>query len=111
PRSAPPSLGDVDQDGVPDVVTSGASLNLVVTLEGNGGGGMTKGSHLLSVWSGKTGAMLPASPFRLEDFTFFNSQVIADINGDDYPEVITGSGGYFLHAYDGCGREPKGFPK
>lgn len=111
PLFAQPSLGDVDQDGVPDVVTSGASLNLVLTLEGNGSGGATKGSHLLSVWSGKTGAMMPASPFRLEDFTFFNSQVIADINGDDYPEVITGSGGYFLHAYDGCGREPEGFPK
>ena len=47
----------------------------------------------------------------LEDFTFFNSQAIADLNGDDYPEVLTGSGGYFLHAFDGCGREPRGFPK
>src|SRR5262249_51151795 len=51
------------------------------------------------------------SPFLLEDFTFFNSQAIADINGDDYPEIITGSGGYYVHAYDGCGREPEGWPK
>ena len=28
---------------------------------------------------GKTGKMLPASPMVLEDFTFFNSQVIADL--------------------------------
>jgi hypothetical protein len=52
----------------------------------------------------------PGSPFVLEDFTFFNSQAIADLNGDDYPEVLTGSGGYFLHAFDGCGREPEGGP-
>jgi MYXO-CTERM domain-containing protein len=25
--------------------------------------------------------------------------------------VITGSGGYFLHAFDGCGREPESWPK
>ncbi len=47
----------------------------------------------------------------LEDFTFFNSQAIADLNNDDYPEVITGSGGYFVHAFDACGREPAGWPK
>ncbi len=47
----------------------------------------------------------------LDDFTFFNSQAVADLNGDDYPEVITGTGGYFVHAYDACGREPAGFPK
>src|SRR5262249_49344498 len=46
-----------------------------------------------------------------EDYTFFNGQAIADLNGDDYPEIITGSGGYFLHAVDGCGREPLGWPK
>jgi len=27
------------------------------------------------------------------------------------PEVVVGSSGYFLHAYDGCGREPDGWPK
>jgi hypothetical protein len=63
------------------------------------------------MWSGKTGAMMPGSPMTLEDFTFFNSQAIVDLNGDDYPEVITGSGGYFLHAFDACGREPDGWPK
>ncbi|MEO7591423.1 MAG: VCBS repeat-containing protein, partial [Byssovorax sp.] len=70
-----------------------------------------KGDNLLAMWSGKTGSMMPGSPMVLEDFTFFNSQAIADLNGDDYPEVITGSGGYFVHAFDACGREPVGFPK
>jgi hypothetical protein len=110
PLFAQPSLGDVDQDGVPDVITSGGSLALAGMLQGSGA--KPEGDlHLMAVWSGKTGAMLPGSPFILEDYTFFNSQAIADLNGDDYPEIITGTGGYFLHAFDGCGREPPGFPK
>ncbi|MFO0589499.1 MAG: FG-GAP-like repeat-containing protein [Polyangiaceae bacterium] len=109
PLFAQPSLGDVDQDGVPDVVASGGSLTLAAALQASSG---TKGGdNLAAAWSGKTGQMLPGSPFLLEDFTFFNSQAIADVTGDDYPEILTGSGGYYLHAYDGCGTEAAGFPK
>jgi len=110
PLFAQPSLGDMDQDGVPDIVASGGSFALAPTLQGSGAK-QDGDFHLMAVWSGKTGAMLPGSPFVLEDYTFFNNQAIADLNGDDYPEVITGSGGYFLHAFDACGREPAGFPK
>ena len=109
PLFAQPSAGDIDQDGVPDVVASGGSLTLAAALQASSG--TTQGDQLLAVWSGKTGKMMPGSPFLLEDFTFFNSQAIADITGDDYPEVLTGSGGYYLHAFDGCGREPTGWPK
>jgi hypothetical protein len=108
PLFSSPSVGDIDQDGVPDVIASGASLLLAGSLAG---AGSNAGQHLLAAWSGKTGKMMPGSPFVLEDFTFFNNHAVADIDGDDYPEIITGSGGYFLHAYDGCGREPQGFPK
>jgi hypothetical protein len=69
------------------------------------------GQHLLAMWDGKTGTMLPSSPIVLEDYTFFNNQAIADLTNDGYPEVITGSGGYFVHAADACGREPAGWPK
>lgn len=113
PLFAQPSLADLDQDGIPDVVTSGASLNVAVSLGGQGAplDKSVRGELLLSMWSGKTGAMLPASPVVLEEFTFLNSQAIADLNGDDYPEVITGTAGYSVRAYDACGREPPGFPK
>lgn len=55
--------------------------------------------------------MLPGSPIVLEDYTFLVNHAIADVSGDEYPEIITGTGGYFLHAVDGCGREAPGFPK
>jgi hypothetical protein len=111
PLFAQPSAGDVDQDGVADVITAGGSLNLAINLQSFSAATGLKGDHLLAVWSGKTGKMLPASPYLLEDYVFFNSQAIADLSGDDYPEVLTGSGGYYLHAFDGCGREPEGWPK
>ena len=110
PLFSQPSIGDMDQDGVPDVVTSGGSLTLAGTLAG-GGRRDTPGQQLLAMWSGKTGKMLPGSPVLLEDYTFLVNQTIADVSGDDYPEAITGTGGYFLHAADGCGREAPGFPK
>jgi MYXO-CTERM domain-containing protein len=103
-----PSLGDIDQDGTLDVIASGSSLTLAQSLAGGSG---DTGQQLLSVWSGKTGNMIPAAPFILEDYSFFNSHAVADLDGDLYPEVIVGSGGYFLHAFDGCGREPDGWPK
>ncbi len=111
PLFSQPALGDVDQDGCTDVIASGGSLNMAINLQAMGTQSDLPGEHLLAVWSGRTGDMLPASPYVLEDYSFFNSMAVADLNDDDYPEVIAGSGGYFLHAWDGCGREPEGWPK
>jgi len=111
PLFSQPSIGDMDQDGVPDVILSGGSLSLAGALAGGGGRKAEFAQHLLSFWSGRTGAMFPGSPVVVEDYTFLVNHVIADVSGDDYPEAITGTGGYFLHAADACGREAPGFPK
>ncbi len=110
PLLSQPSIGDIDQDGVPDVVASGGSLSLAGALAG-GGTRAERAQQLLAIWSGKTGHMLPGAPVVIEDFTFFVNHAIADVSGDEYPEVILGTGGYFVHATDGCGREAEGFPK
>lgn len=110
PLFAQPSLGDLDQDGTLDVIASGASLSMAQNLLSSQPSN-DPAQHLLAMWSGKTGRMMPGSPVVLEDFTFFNSQAIADLSGDGYPEVITGSAGYFVHAVDSCGVEAEGWPK
>ncbi|MBI5547994.1 MAG: FG-GAP repeat protein [Deltaproteobacteria bacterium] len=110
PVWAAPALGDFDQDGVPDVVTAGASSVLAASLAASGGEA-ARGEKLLGMWSGSTGAMLPASPMVLSDYAFGGSAVVADLDGDGYPEAVLGTGGHLVHAVDACGREPAGFPK
>ena len=110
PLFSHPSIGDLDQDGVPDVIVSGGSLSLAGALAG-GGTRAERAQQLIAAWSGKTGKMLPGSPMLVEDYTFLVNHAVADVSGDEYPEIITGTGGYFLHAVDGCGREAPGFPK
>ena len=111
PLFAQPSIADLDQDGTLDVVASGGSLSMAQSMFAGAGSNGATAQHMLAMWSGKTGKMLPGSPVLLEDYTFFNNQAIADLNGDDYPEVITGTAGYFVRAVDACGREAPGFPK
>lgn len=110
PLFSQPSLGDMDQDGTPDMVTTGSSQTAAGALLSTQPLDRPA-QHLIGMWSGKTGLMMPASPVPLEDYTFFNNTSIADLTGDGYPEAIVGSGGYILHAADACGREPKGWPK
>src|SRR6185503_10556903 len=76
------------------------------------GGGIPKHAQFLAAaWSGATGKMFDGMPFPGEDFQFLVMPSVADISGDDYPEVILGTGVYYVHAVDACGREPKGWPK
>jgi MYXO-CTERM domain-containing protein len=117
-----PSVGDLDQDGVPDVVALGASFSLAIALQASD---RAEYEQQAAMWSGKittctdaiTGKtttcskMFPGSPTIIEDYTFFHNGTIADVNGDDYPEVLVGTGGYYVRAFDACGREATGFPK
>ena len=48
---------------------------------------------------------------RLDDINFFVNPTIADLDNDGYAEVISGSSGYILHAWDIDGDKPEGWPK
>jgi MYXO-CTERM domain-containing protein len=103
------SFGDMNNDGVADYVISGAELNLALNLAG--GGRARFFEHLVSAWDGRDGTVFPGFPRVIEDYTFFMNPAIADISNDGYAETILGTGGYYLHAFDACGRSPAGWPK
>jgi hypothetical protein len=105
-----PSVGDVDQDGVADVVMAGGS-DVLARLLVSGGAAKTPFQDLLGMWSGASGHMTRGSPIVIEDRPVFAGSAIADVSGDDYPEVLIGTGGYFVHAVDACGCEAKSWPK
>ncbi len=48
---------------------------------------------------------------RWEDIQFFVNPTVGDISGDTLPEVIAGSGGYNVHAFDVNENEAEGWPK
>ncbi len=103
------AFGDIDQDGVPEFITGGAGLKLAANLAG--GYANEPFSHQVGTWSTTNGRMLPGFPRRIEDYMFFVNPSAADVTGDGYPEVVLGSGGYYVHAWDACGREAEGWPK
>ncbi len=110
PLFSSPSVGDLDQDGVPDIISSGGSLSLIGNITG-GGSSASRGQFLLGMWSGATGHAFYGSPVPIEDYVFLVNQAVADITGDNYPEVMLGTGGYFVHAVDACGCEAPAWPK
>jgi hypothetical protein len=103
------SFGDLDGDGELEfsVGTAGARAGLAIAVPGL----RLPFEHHLSAWNARTGEFLPAFPRVVEDFQFFVNPAIADIDGDGLPEIIAGSGGYFLHAFNHLGLEPRGWPK
>ncbi|MGZ6092694.1 MAG: FG-GAP-like repeat-containing protein [Polyangiales bacterium] len=121
PVFSQPSFGDLDQDGKPDIIALGASFTLALSLQGSGE--RQEYEQQMAMWGSgnlrdcsdgsgnKCAFMFPGSPTITEDYTFFHNATVADLSGDDYPEVIVGTGGYYVRAVDACGREAPGFPK
>jgi MYXO-CTERM domain-containing protein len=102
------SFADLTGDGNLEFVMSGASISLALSASGARRGNF---EHLLGAWDARTGAAVPGFPRVIEDYTFFANATAADVSGDAYAEALIGTGGYYLHAADACGREAPGFPK
>jgi hypothetical protein len=103
------AFGDLDGDGTLEFAagTAGFRAGLAALLVSR----RFDYEHHLSAWNARTGAYLPAFPVLMDDYQFFVNPAIADLDGDARPEVVSGSGGYLVHAVDHRGLEPPGWPK
>ena len=103
------SIADIDGTGRPAIITGGAGLGYGLQLLDPGR--RIPGDHLIGAWHVDNAHLLPAFPQPVEDIQLLNGHAVADISGDERPEIVTGSGGMYLHAYDAEGDEPADWPK
>ncbi len=103
------SFGDLDNDGTVDLVWGGAGLGFAEAFAS--AGSRVDFDHHMGAWNTKTRKYLKGFPQRADDHQFFMNPAIADISGDGKPEIISGSGGYYLRAWDVDGTQPEGWPK
>jgi MYXO-CTERM domain-containing protein len=103
------SLGRVDPTGGVDFVKATAGFKFALTFAS--GGQRAEFDHHLSAWDTASGKMLEGWPRVIDDWQFFSNPAIVDLNNDDKPEVIAGSAGYLVRAWNYLGEEAKGFPK
>ncbi|MFH2007948.1 MAG: FG-GAP-like repeat-containing protein [bacterium] len=104
-----PVFADLNNDGRINVLQGGGGMLLAAAMAA--GGTRISFDHLLGAWDVRTGRFLYAYPRRMEDYQFFLSPAVADIDGDGLPEAINGSAGYWVHAFNRYGDEPEGWPK
>ncbi len=111
------AMGYIDPEGGVDFVKGTAGFDFALAFAGGGQlpeERLPNGNafdHQLSGWDTDTGTYLEGFPRVMEDWQFFNTPTIVDIDNDNNPEVLIGSGGYFVHAFNYKGEEPAGWPK
>jgi hypothetical protein len=111
-----PLVADSDGDGAMELYAPLLPLRML-TLRSNPGIPLDV-PPALGGWelrSGDAGApsvpMIPTYPRRMEDLTILAAPAAADVDGDGCEEILLGSGGYLLHAFERAGGEALGFPK
>ncbi len=104
-----PSFADLNNDGRVDLLQGAAGMLVAATFAQ--GGERLEFDHLVGAWDARSARFLHAFPQIQDDWQFFLQPISADIDGDGLPEVINGSAGYYLRAYDRYGRQPEGWPK
>jgi len=104
-----PAIADLDDDGKPDLVEGAAGTDAALAFAT--GGERHDFEHHMAAWDLKSAQYKRGFPRVIEDWQFFSTAAVADIDGDNKVEVIASSGGYFVHAWNVDGTEPKGWPK
>lgn len=112
-----PTFGALGGPAVAPLGGPGSPLNVIAPTSGLGRlvdaalpARQTPADNHLSAWS-LDGQLLPGFPRETNDLQFFVVPTVADISGDDLPEVLQGTGVRDLHAVDGDGNVPDGWPK
>ncbi len=93
-----PAVGDIDADGQPEVIASAYSI---VTLDGNSGAlewRVASGYDRSSPGAGSVGRTWPGI-------------VLADVDGDGSPEIVTAHGGGWVSVYNSQGYFKPGWPQ
>jgi hypothetical protein len=103
------SIGDLDNDGTPDILSGSAGFGFAEAFAG--AGVRVDFDHHVGAWNGRTLTYFPGFPQRIDDTQFFQNPIVADVDDDGRPEVIVGSGGYYLRAWNVDGVQPAGWPK
>jgi hypothetical protein len=103
------AFGDMTGDGVPEYVAPLAGIREL--LDVSAPASQEPGSHMIGAFDPLTGEILPGFPRNMDDMQFLTSPSIADVSGDGNAEIIQGSGGYLLRAFDVDGIAPAGWPK
>lgn len=67
--------------------------------------------HQITAWNVNTGLPLVGFPQVVDDWQFIAGPSAADIDGDFNVEVLVGTGGYRVHAFNSEGEVPEGWPK
>lgn len=103
------AFGDMDGDGLPEYVAPVGGVRVLLDVAAPAR--QSYGAHQIAAWDPRTGDLLPAFPRFMDDMQFLTSPAIADVSGDGLAEIVQGSGGYLLRAYDVNGATPTGWPK
>ncbi|HLE97422.1 MAG TPA: S8 family serine peptidase, partial [Candidatus Thermoplasmatota archaeon] len=108
PAVGSPAVGSL-APGLPAIVAPAAGLGraLDVALPGE----QVLSQDYVQAWDARTGLPLPAFPRPIEDLQFITTPAILNVDADPFAELVEGSGGYLLHAWNADGTEAVGFPK
>jgi hypothetical protein len=102
-------FADLTGDGYPEYFAPTTGIRAALDLLAPGS---QEFSHFqVTAWNPRNGSVLPAFPQVVEDMSFLGSPAAADVDGDGKVEVIHGTGGYMLRAYNSEGKQPSGWPK
>jgi hypothetical protein len=103
------ALGDITGDQKPEYVAPTAGIRAIFDMLFPGRQEFS--DHQITAWDPRTGELLPAFPRIMDDLMFLTSPALADVTGDGIAEILQGSGGYLLRAYESDGTQPDGWPK